>query len=316
MNMRDLVDANWRDKRYKHIIENIKDVIWELDTRLVFTFVSPRDKELRGYDPSEVVGQHLFTFLTDASQNYVLKATTEYARTGQQGQFAPIILRDVQQICKNGHVIWTEITINPVIKDGALVAFVGSTRDISEMKQTEAKLREYTERFEQLSQQLKRLSASDKSARVVFNRDKLDKIYAEELTRAKRYKISFSLVVFNLDSFKRINDAYGNLKGDDILAELENVVTRCIRDNDSVFRRGGDEFIVLLPHTAKDQGKIQAERLRQTIGQHQFLLDGPVTISAGLTEYIEGDTLESLLERADMALYLAKRGGRNQVETR
>jgi molybdopterin synthase catalytic subunit len=81
-----------------------------------------------------------------------------------------MVLQDVQQICKDGHTIWTEITINPVIENGALVAFVGSTRDVSERKQAEAKLREYTERFEQLSQQLKRLSASDKSARVVFNR--------------------------------------------------------------------------------------------------------------------------------------------------
>jgi diguanylate cyclase (GGDEF)-like protein len=106
------------------------------------------------------------------------------------------------------------------------------------------------------------------------------------------------------------------MKGDDILVEMENVVTRFIRDNDCAFRRGGDEFIVLLPHTAKDQGKVQAERLRQTIEQHKFPIDESVTISTGLTEYIEGDTLESVLQRADMALYLAKRGGRNRVETR
>ncbi len=316
MNMHDAADRTWMEKRHTYIIENIKDVIWELDARLVFTYVSPRDKELRGYAPSEVIGQHLFTFLTDASQKYVLKATTDYAKTGQQGQFASVILQDVQQICKDGHTIWTEITINPVIENGALVAFVGSTRDITGRKQAEAKLLEYTERLDQLNQQLKRLSTSDSLTRVVFNRDKLEKIFAEELTRAKRYKVSFSLEIFNLDFFKRINDAYGNSKGDDILAELENVVARFIRDNDSVFRRGGDEFIALLPHTTKEQGQIQAERLRQTIEQHQFSIAEKVTISTGVTEYIEGDTLETVVQRADMALYLAKRGGRNRVETR
>ncbi|MGE5173691.1 MAG: diguanylate cyclase [Betaproteobacteria bacterium] len=314
--MREVADQNWQDRRYRHIIENVKDVIWELDNRLVFTYVSSRDKEQRGYEPFEVIGQHLFTYLTDSSQKYVLKATTEYAKAGQQGQFSPVVLQDVQQICKDGHTIWTEITVNPVIENGALVAFIGSTRDITARKQAEVKLLEYTERFEQMKQQLKRLSASDRQTRVVFNRDKLEKIFAEELARAKRYKVSFSLEVFNLDSFRRINDVYGNLKGNDVLAELEDVVTRIIRESDSVFRRGGDEFIVLLPHTAKAQGQIQAERLRKAIGEHRFSISEGVTISAGVTEYIEGDTLESIIERADTALYLAKRGGHNQVVVR
>ncbi len=309
-------DLEWQQKRASHIIGNIKDVLWELDPRLVFTYVSPRDKELRGYDPFEIIGQHLFTFLTDASQKYVLKATTDYAKTGQQGQFASVVLPDVQQICKNGHIIWTEIAINPVVEKGVLVAFIGSTRDISDRKLAETKLRECTERLEQMSQQLKRLSTSDKTPRVVFNRDKLEKEFTEELTRAKRYKVSFSLVVFNVDFLKRINDAYGNAKADDVLVELENVVTHFIRDNDSVYRRGGDEFIILLPHTTRDQGRTQAERLRQSIAEHQFSVPDPVTISAGITEYIDGDTFETVLERADMALYIAKRAGKNQVETR
>jgi len=73
---------------------------------------------------------------------------------------------------------------------------------------------------------------------------------------------------------------------------------------------------MLLPHTTKDQGRTQAERLRQSIAQHQFSVSEPITISAGVTEYIEGDTLETVLQRADMALYIAKRAGKNQVETR
>jgi diguanylate cyclase (GGDEF)-like protein/PAS domain S-box-containing protein len=314
--MPDVIDPIWREKRYRHIIENITDVVWEMDARLVCTYVSPRDKEQRGYDPHEVIGQHFFTFLTDASQKYVLKATSEYAKTGQLGQFASVILRDVQQVCKDGRIIWTEITLNPVMENGTLVAFVGSTRDVTSLKRDEAKVQEYTERLEQLKQQLKKLSSSDKFARVVFNRDKLENSFTEEITRAKRYKVNFSLVVFNLDFFRRINDTYGNVKGDDILLELESVVTRFIRDTDSVFRRGGDEFIALLPHTTKSQGQIQAERLRKAIEEHQFPIAERVTICAGVTEYIEGDTLETMIERADTALYIAKRGGHNQVVVR
>ncbi len=309
-------DVDWQNKRSKYIMENIKDVIWELDPRLVFTYISSSDKGQRGYDTFEVIGQHLFTFLTDASQKYVLKATTEYAKAGERGSFSSVVLPDVQQICKNGHIIWTEITINPVIEDGVLVAFVGATRDITERKNAEAKLTQLAEHLDQMKQQLKRLSASDTMTRVAYNRDKLEKRFNDELARAKRYKVNLSVVVFNVDSLKRVNDAYGNVKADNILKELEGVVTHFIRDNDSLYRRGDDEFIVLLPHTAKEQGRTQAERLRQTISQNQFSISEPITISAGVTEYIDGDTLESVLQRTDMALYIAKRAGKNQVETR
>lgn len=309
-------DEYWQAKRYAKVIENIKDVIWEVDARLVFTYISPQDKEQRGFDPYEVIGQHLFTFLTDASQKYILKATNEFAKAGQHGSYAPLVLPDVQQIRKDGHIIWTDITINPVVENGVLTAFVGTTREVTERKHHEAKLREYAERFEQLDQKLRRMSTTDKSARVVFNRDKLETSVAEELNRAKRYRVSFSLVLFNIDLFKRINDTYGNSKGDDIIVELEYVVLKFIRDNDSVFRRGGDEFIVLLPHTARDQAKVQAERMRQTIEQNEFTIPEKVMISAGVTEFEEGDTLESMLKRAEMALYIAKRSGRNQIEVR
>jgi diguanylate cyclase (GGDEF)-like protein/PAS domain S-box-containing protein len=309
-------DSNWQIERSKYIIENIKDVIWELDPRLVFTYISLRDKEQRGYDTFEVIGQHLFTFLTDASQKYVLKATTDYAKSGEQGRFSSVVLPDVQQICKNGRIIWTEITINPVIENGVLLAFVGATRDITERKTAEAKLTQYAERLEQMNQQLKRMSSFDTKARVVFNRDKLENGFNDELARAKRYKVNLSVVVFNVDFLKRINDSYGNVKADDILKELEGVVTQFIRDSDSLYRRGGDEFIILLPHTNKEQGRTQAERLRQTIAQYQFSIPDTITISAGVTEYAEGDSLDLVLQRADMALYIAKRSGKNQVETR
>jgi diguanylate cyclase (GGDEF)-like protein/PAS domain S-box-containing protein len=309
-------DEVWRRKRHAHIVENIKDVLWELDARLVFTYISPQDREQRGYDPHEVIGQHLFTFLTDASQSYVLKATSDYVRSSPQGSFTSVTLPDVQQICKDGRTIWTEITINPVIENGVLAAFVGITRDISERKSAEAKLREYAERLEQLDQQLKRLTTADKLTRVIFNRDKLERIFNEELNRARRYKIGFSLEAFNVDSFKRINEVYGNLKGDDVLAELEGAVTLFIRDHDSVFRRGGDEFIMLLPHTSGAQAQAQAERLRQAIEQRTFSIQEKVTISIGATEYVYGDSLETMLQRVDTALYLAKRGGHNQVMLR
>jgi len=309
-------DEYWQAKRYAKVIENIKDVIWELDTRLVFTYISPQDKVQRGFDPYEVIGQHLFTFLTDASQKYVLKATNEFARAGEHGSYSPIVLPDVQQIRKDGHVIWTDITINPVVENGVLTAFVGFTRDVTDRKHAEGRLREYSERLEQLDQTLKRLSVSDKNTRVVFNRDKLETSFGEELVRAKRYRVGFSLALINIDQFKQINDTYGNAKGDDILVELEYVVMKFIREIDIVFRRGGDEFIVLLPHTSRDQAKVQAERMRQTIEQNEFTIPEKVKISAGVTEYEDGDTLESMLKRAEMALYIAKRSGRNQVETR
>jgi diguanylate cyclase (GGDEF)-like protein len=135
-----------------------------------------------------------------------------------------------------------------------------------------------------------------------------------------RYKQnSFSVVMFDIDFFKRVNDNYGHLAGDFILKEIGFLTKKVIRSSDVFGRFGGEEFILILPET-KIVGALKlAERLRKAVENHDFIFNGqkiPITISLGVTSVSKTDSVESLFDRCDMALYEAKRKGRNRVEYR
>ena len=313
--MSDVKEQKWLESHCSQIMDNIQEVLWETDARLVFTYISPRDIEQRGYQPSEIIGRNFFTFLADASQQQVMKAVTEYAMKIQQGAQPPLVLRDVQQIRKDGRTIWTEVVASPLMENGIVSGFVGSTRDLTELKLCEEKTAAQAARIEQLTAQLESASAVDRLTGV-FRRDRLEAIWNQESTRVTRYRITLSVVLVNVDSFRQINETHGIVKGDEVLAEMGQMIGRFIRDSDSVFRWTNDEFLLLLPHTTRDQSRIQAERMRQAIEQHKFPIPDKVTISVGITEFVNGENLETTVTRADQALYIAKRAGHNQVEVR
>ncbi|HIE59298.1 MAG TPA: GGDEF domain-containing protein [Hydrogenothermaceae bacterium] len=148
----------------------------------------------------------------------------------------------------------------------------------------------------------------------LFNKGKFNKVLKKEVERAKRYKRPLSLIIFDIDHFKRINDTYGHKVGDEVLKELAKIIKSVIRKADFVARWGGEEFVILAPETDLDGALNLAEKLRQTVEKHQFPTVKNVTISLGVAQYIDGETPEEFIIRADMALYKAKENGRNRVE--
>jgi diguanylate cyclase (GGDEF)-like protein/hemerythrin-like metal-binding protein len=147
----------------------------------------------------------------------------------------------------------------------------------------------------------------------VFNRLGIDGLFAVELERARRYGHPFSVVMFDLDHFKRVNDQHGHAAGDQVLVGAARIVETNIRDSDAVGRWGGEEFVVLAPATAAGGGIRLAEKLRAVMERTVYGPVGSVTGSFGVAEFRPGDTVESLLKRADAALYRAKGTGRNRV---
>lgn len=127
----------------------------------------------------------------------------------------------------------------------------------------------------------------------------------------KRYGVTSTLLIFDLDHFKQINDKHGHLVGDKILTELASIVHARLRDTDQFFRYGGEEFAVLLRHTALQNASHLAEALRETVDEHSFTKGLSVTISCGLAEVRNEDDVNDWVERADSALYEAKSAGRN-----
>jgi diguanylate cyclase (GGDEF)-like protein len=150
----------------------------------------------------------------------------------------------------------------------------------------------------------------------VYSRAMLNARLAEELERANRYREPFSLLLIDIDHFKNVNDAFGHARGDLVLVEFARLVSGKIRSADSVFRFGGDEFVVLLPNTDKANAMISAQRLLEQIRDAPFSDNPPlyISISIGLSTYPQdASTAEGLFEAADLRHQLAKRRGRNQI---
>lgn len=149
------------------------------------------------------------------------------------------------------------------------------------------------------------------------NRRCFDSSYEKEFLRAQRYKNKLTLVMFDIDHFKTVNDTYGHQCGDYILKAVSNAALQTFRKTDTVFRYGGEEFVVILTETDIEQSVIPLERFRKTVETLALEYQGQrvnITVSIGacqLTEEIK--TKEELLEKADNALYEGKNNGRNRV---
>ncbi len=148
----------------------------------------------------------------------------------------------------------------------------------------------------------------------VFNRNKFNEVLRFETLRALRYKTPLSLIMFDVDLFKRVNDSYGHTIGDDVLKDLCAIIKKHVRDTDYFARWGGEEFALLVTNTAADNARILAEKLRVAIQNAPLLAAETITCSFGVVQFLDSDTVDSFVKHADGRLYQAKNRGRNRVE--
>lgn len=175
----------------------------------------------------------------------------------------------------------------------------------NQLEQAEQRLREKNALLEQVS-------ITDKLTGV-FNRHHLDQILSDHFAHAKRYERHVSVVIFDLDHFKEVNDTYGHQVGDHILQAFPQTVMGCIRNSDVFGRWGGEEFLLICPETDTDQAVQVAEKIRTQFA-HLTLAGLPkTTVSAGVADDSNAETLHELIGQADKQLYAAKSAGRNQV---
>jgi len=151
----------------------------------------------------------------------------------------------------------------------------------------------------------------------IFNKRYFLEFIDREVARCARYNRPLTLIMFDIDHFKKINDEHGHLAGDYVLKRLANLIfAKNIRKEECFARYGGEEFAIVLPDTPKNNGAILAEKIREMIEQTKFEFETntiPLTISMGVTELQKGDTVDSFIHRADGKLYEGKQGGRNRV---
>ncbi|MDD5051537.1 MAG: cache domain-containing protein [Sulfuricurvum sp.] len=177
----------------------------------------------------------------------------------------------------------------------------------------EDKIEERTAELQMAHDELQKIATTDTLTKI-YNRYAFFNILESQIEKSSRYKDEFSLVMFDLDYFKCINDTYGHDVGDQVLIEVVAHINDSLRKSDIFGRIGGEEFMILLPNTDKQLAKEIAERIRDEVSSIDIKIAGHITISAGVVEYIQNDTSEILVKRVDIALYHAKTGGRNRVE--
>jgi diguanylate cyclase (GGDEF)-like protein/PAS domain S-box-containing protein len=218
----------------------------------------------------------------------------------QNNQPFKVFRGELEQPCKNGSTIWTEATVSGIYnEEGGFVGMLGVTRDISKRKDME--------------NEIIRLSITDKLTQL-YNRLKLDETFENELELSKGGKEAFAIILLDIDHFKLVNDTYGHQVGDTVLVEIANILKSNVRSTDIIGRWGGEEFLIILPETDENGGKMLAEKLRGKIDSNDFVTAGHLTSSFGVAMYRGDVSQASIVSRADEALYKAKESGRNRVE--
>ena len=202
----------------------------------------------------------------------------------------------------------TGIVITLLVTMITLAYFIGRERSVHDHIQSEKRLH-----LQELARDLN-VQANTDPLTGSHNRLKFDQALADEMSRSLRYKTPLSLVLFDIDHFKRVNDAYGHQVGDKVLIKLSHFLAGRLRNADLLARWGGEEFVILVPEFTGQMAYLLAENLRNATAQVVFDEVGEITCSFGVAQYTNSDTAETFVARADEALYRAKINGRNRVE--
>ena len=314
------------EARYRLLADNSHDVIWTLDIpSRRFTYISPSVIDLRGYTASEALQQSLAETLTAESAARLSKELDRNLRRISTGdRSAQVLTGELEQLCRNGDVVSTEVVCNYLFDaDGVPRTILGITRNVSERKVAEHALRESNHQLQLRLDEISRLQAALQEQAVrdgltgLYNRRYLDEMLEREVSRARREGIPLSLVMLDIDHFKRVNDTYGHQAGDEVLKILAATLMADIRAEDMACRYGGEEFLILLPNMPLASALARAEAWRGAVEALCIVHgDFPIrfTVSLGVAAYPDhGKTPDDLTRCADQALYRAKNGGRNQV---
>ncbi len=286
-----------REDVLRSITDSAHDAVIMLDPGGKVTFWNPAAEKLFGYAESGILGRSFHALLVSGRQLEEFGA--EFTRLQKSGAGAVGgKTAELKALRNDGAEIFVEIALSAVrIKGGWHV--VGIARDITARKLAE--------------QELELLVITDPLTGA-SNRRRFDGALHAEIARSRRYGVPVSLVLFDIDYFKRINDSLGHPVGDRVLVQLAELVAGNIRETDLFARLGGEEFAVLAPNCDAACARQFAEKLRRVVEAHAFPDMGErLTCSFGVAEFCGTDGQDTLVRRADEALYRAKGEGRNRV---
>jgi diguanylate cyclase (GGDEF)-like protein/PAS domain S-box-containing protein len=317
--LKDLIEVvNQKEVLYRQLTDDIRDVLWQTDSELHITYISPADERLRGFSAQEMLGRHVFEIFTDEGIALVQQKMQARAIAESNGTRTGSSLFEVQLRCKNGDLLWGEVLAKPHRSaDGTVIGYHGITREITERKLLQDRVHD--------------LAFYDPLTQLANRRLLIDHLTQTQLSYQRQHNHG-ALLFLDLDNFKSLNDTHGHGAGDLLLIEVARRLKACVRLVDTVARFGGDEFVVLLSTLSSDHGKaaLQASALAEKI---RASLAQPYHITVTLTEQPSTTVVEhhgtasigvvlfdgchtnphEIIDRADTAMYQAKEGGRNRV---
>ncbi|NVJ62289.1 MAG: diguanylate cyclase [Gammaproteobacteria bacterium] len=289
------------DHLFRQAVDNALDIIMITEVELAdpgnnkIVYVNDAFCELFLYTREEIIGRSPRILQGDGTSDESREKIRHALKTGHS------VHTEIVNYDKKGQKHWIDLKMVPLFDvDYCVTHFLFIERDASERKQREKQL--YHE-------------ATIDSLTGINNRHHTYQIATHALEKASRYQTALSFMMLDIDHFKQINDTYGHPVGDKVLRQLAQILKNDIRAVDTVGRVGGEEFCIVLPEIKLKNATDMANRIRvnvENFNWQELGLSNPLTISIGLTKF-EEDTLDSLIKKADTALYQAKEQGRNRV---
>lgn len=261
-----------------------------------FPYFSEGIVELGGLPLESISGPE-----TDPAMSRILPEDAERieAQTRHSAATMANVHVEFRALHADGSIRWIECRSTPQKEADGGILWTGILLDITQRKLAE--------------ERVQAMAITD-GLTGITNRQELGRLLENEMARAARYASPLTLIMYDLDHFKHINDRFGHNTGDDVLKTVAGLVDDNLRGIDLHGRWGGEEFMVLLPQTGLDAARKVAEKLRHTIADHRFEGPGSITASFGVAQLAPGEDARQLAQRVDEALYRAKALGRNRVE--
>ena len=294
------------ESKLQHITSVLGEGLYVLDRDGYLAFMNPEAEKLLGWTQTELLGKSMHDIIhyQKADGTPLPAADCPVLQTIQSGKACRI--EEEVLTCRDGALLPVAMVSTPIIENGAVIGSVAAFHDITERQRFQESLRRANELLE--------YKATTDALTGIYNRLKFNEMTEAEIQRTIRHGTPLSLIMMDIDFFKKINDTYGHLSGDSVLREVTMLVNRTIRQYDVFARWGGEEFMILSPNNDIENARQLAERLRAEIGRLDLSSAHRVTCSFGVAEFREGDDIDSLTKRTDDALYKAKANGRNRVE--
>ncbi|MGL4792735.1 MAG: sensor domain-containing diguanylate cyclase, partial [Aeromonas jandaei] len=303
--------------------------IWDWNANTGFVYRNPGWYQMLGYEPHSL-GNTVFTWesVIHPDDMAAVMAKFDLCLNGSAHEYRA----EYRCRTRDGDYLWIEdcghiIARNP---DGSVARMIGAHRNIHASKLLQEQLERRNHSLEQLiaertaelarlNEELQRkvdenrLLAETDALTGAASRYRLERALQLECERARRFHQPFTVIAMDVDNFKQINDSYGHHTGDQTLINIVALIRRHIREIDLLARWGGDEFMVVLPNTRHAEAQLVASKFQLLLQRETICPHGPATLSFGLAEYEQDEQKESLMVRADRALYQAKLQGKNRI---